>query len=120
MRIAYIWLDDVRPFGGGIHALHDYDCYTVHSVNEAIDIITSCELAHEKFILNLDHDLGDYAKDGGDGYKLVEWLIETGRNTKNYVVQCHSMNPVGKANILALYNRYFPPFDEDYFFEERD
>ena len=27
--IAYIWLDDVRPFGGGIHAVHDYDCYVV-------------------------------------------------------------------------------------------
>ena len=118
MRIAYIWLDDVRPFGGGgIHALHDYDCYTVRSVNEAIDIITSCEPAHEKFILNLDHDLGDYAKDGGDGYKLVEWLIETGRNTNNYQVCCHSMNPVGKEHIIGLRNRYWEPFDEEFFNE---
>lgn len=116
MRIAYIWLDDVRPFGGGIQALHDYDCYTVHSVNEAIDIITCCELAHEKFILNLDHDLGDYAKDGGDGYKLVEWLIETGRNTNNYQICCHSMNPVGKEHIIGLRDRYWEPFNEEEFF----
>lgn len=116
--IAYIWLDDVRPFGGGVQALHDYDCYAVHSVNEAKDIIMSCENAHSRFILDLDHDLGDYAKDGGDGYKLVEWLIETGRNTNHYAVQCHSMNPVGREHILGLRNRYWKPFDEEEFFRK--
>lgn len=118
--IAYIWLDDVRPFGGGIHAVHDYDCYIAHSVNEAKDLITICENERTRFIIDIDHDLGDYAKDGGDGYKLVEWLIETGRNTNHYAVQCHSMNPVGKAHILGLRDRYWEPFDEEEFFYGKD
>ena len=93
--IAYIWLDDVRPFGGGIQALHDYDCYTVYSVNEAKDIITSCESAHTRFILDLDHDLGDYANDGGDGYKLT-------RNAKDYVITDIRIGDAILADVKAM------------------
>ena len=102
--ITYLWLDDMRP----INNVHDYDCITAHSVNEAKWLIIQAEQnGQTRFLFDLDHDLGDYASDGGDGYKLVEWLIETGRNTSNYIIQCHSMNPVGKEHILGLYKRYW-------------
>ena len=26
--------------------------------------------------INCDHDLGDYASDGGDGIKLIDWLVK--------------------------------------------
>ena len=121
LNITYVWLDDVRPLGGEgtayIGILHDYDCVVAHSVNEAKEAIIHAEQAGQnRFILNLDHDLGDYAKDGGDGYKLVEWLIETGRNTNDYFVCCHSMNPVGKEHILGLRDRYWNPFNEEDFY----
>lgn len=120
-RVFCLWVDDIRPMNFCTQMLHDYNCNSVKSVNQAKRAIENGEkMGCDRFIIDLDHDLGDFAFDGGDGYELVKWLIETERNTKNYVVQCHSMNVVGRNNILALYNRYFPPFDEDYFFEERE
>ena len=50
-----IWLDDIKPAPNGyIHC---------HSVNEAIELIKNAKEPIEQ--LDLDHDLGDYAFDGG-------------------------------------------------------
>ena len=74
-----IWLDDERDAPDGyIHC---------HSVNETINTIQFYEkysVAIEE--LNLDHDLGVYAKDGGDAIKLIDWLCmrETGSLWKSY------------------------------------
>lgn len=105
-----IWLDDVRqPCNNKSYATDvSNDWVIAHSVNEAIQAILCAEQnGCKNFTLDLDHDLGDYAKDGGDGYKLVEWLIETNRNINDYYVCCHSMNPVGKEHILGLRDRYW-------------
>lgn len=53
-------------------------------------------------LLDLDHDLGDYAKFGGDGIRLLDWLEETGRN---YPIRIHSANPVGVANMRRIIQR---------------
>ena len=53
-------------------------------------------------LIDIDHDLGDYAKDGGDGVKLLDWLEETGRH---YPIRIHSMNPVGAANMRRIIER---------------
>ena len=92
-----IWLDDVRDAPEGyVH---------VHSVNEAKQLIEDCERKGEKIdLLNLDHDLGDYAPDGGDGIKLVDWLAETGRR---YPIKLHTMNPVGRDNMQRIIDRYW-------------
>lgn len=121
--IMYLWLDDVRPLGGEgtsyIGLIQEYECVVAHSVNQAKMLIEIAEHnGYEKFILDLDHDLGDYAGDGGDGYELVKWLVETGRNTDNYRVYCHSMNPVGATNILKMRDRYWPEQDDDRFYGE--
>ncbi|MGH3430932.1 MAG: cyclic-phosphate processing receiver domain-containing protein [Mycobacteriales bacterium] len=44
-------------------------------MNEAIMLL---EL-HDCTYASLDHDLGDYAEDGGDGYRLVLWMVEPDR-----------------------------------------
>lgn len=92
-----IWLDDVRDAPEGyIH---------VHSVNEAKNLIVQLEQTNQKIdLLNLDHDLGDYARDGGDGIKLVDWLAETGRH---YPIKLHTMNPVGRDNMQRIIDRYW-------------
>ena len=92
-----IWLDDVRPAPAGyVH---------VRSVNEAKAKIFYAEGYHIKIeLLDLDHDLGDYAKDGGDGIRLVQWLAETHRH---YPIILHTMNPVGRHNMQALIDRYW-------------
>lgn len=93
-----LWLDDIRqtPF--------DYT-HTAKSVNEAKHIIETAEQNHDTIeLLDLDHDLGDYATDGGDAIKLLDWLIE--RNTF-YPIHLHTANPVGRANMERLINRYW-------------
>lgn len=97
-----IWVDDVRPAPKG---------YTwVRSVNGAIDIIeeypkelnVDANMEYQIEIINIDHDAGDYAQDGGDYIKLLDWLEETGRD---YPIHIHSMNPVGVANMRAIIKR---------------
>ena len=74
------------------------------SVNKAKHYI--CVWEYQMFkeieLIDIDHDAGDYAKDGGDYIKLLDWLEETGRN---YPIRIHSMNPVGVANMRAIIQR---------------
>jgi hypothetical protein len=50
-------------------------------------------------IIDIDHDAGEYASDGGDYIRLLDWLEETGRN---YPIRIHSANPVGVGNMRAI------------------
>lgn len=98
-----LWVDDVRPA--------PYGYRLARSVNEAKrDIkdyeIMRCVSGGKKYyiieVIDIDHDVGDYAKYGGDYIKLLDWLEETGRN---YPIHIHSMNPVGIANMRAIIKR---------------
>ena len=92
-----IWLDDLRPAPEGFK--------TVQSVNEAVALILDAENNNiEIEVLDLDHDLGDYSKDGGDAIKLLDWLAERGTF---YPVRIHTANPVGRANMERMLNRYW-------------
>ena len=93
-----IWLDDEREAPEGYRHCH--------SVNETIKLIKDCE-RNTVYIseLNLDHDLGEYAKDGGDAIKLLDFLVQ--RETF-YRVELHTANPVGRANMQRTINRYWP------------
>ena len=92
-----IWLDDVREAPTGyVHC---------HSVNEATKRIVEYEKEHAVIdVIDCDHDLGDYASDGGDGIKLIDWLAE--RKTF-YPIILHTMNPVGRDNMLREIERYW-------------
>ena len=88
-----IWVDDIRP------APNDYYwCKTVNSVKRLLcdAHIINC---YDIVVIDLDHDAGDYAKEGGDYIKILDWLEETGRR---YPIHIHSMNPVGVANMRAI------------------
>jgi hypothetical protein len=91
-----LWIDDVRPAPEGY--------VWCKSVNEAIDLLS--DLINfgidDIEVLDIDHDAGDYAKDGGDYIKILDWLEETDRN---YPIRIHSMNPVGVANMRAIIQR---------------
>lgn len=91
-----LWLDDVRPAPEGYWLAE-----SVNSAKLAIQIVEdSNSLTVE--LIDLDHDAGDYANDGGDYIKLLDWLEETGRN---YPIRIHSMNPVGCANMRRIIER---------------
>ena len=107
-----IWIDDCRP------APEDY--ISVCSVNDAKAFIEKLESGHEEIgiddngypcikrwvfeieLIDVDHDAGIYADEGGDYIKLLDWLEETGRN---YPIRIHSQNPVGVANMRAIIER---------------
>ena len=97
-----LWIDDVRP------ALDGY--FWCKSVNQAINIISTYgyrvdwdnNIVDEIELIDIDHDAGNYAKDGGDYIKLLNWLEETGRN---YPIRIHSMNPVGVKNMRRIIQR---------------
>ena len=99
-----LWIDDVRPAPEGY--------VWFKSVNEAKRCIQMSEaLVLDNRIdgypdgidkleyLDIDHDAGDYAKDGGDYIKLLDWLEETNRN---YPIRIHSQNPVGVENMRRI------------------
>ena len=97
-----LWIDDVRPAPEGY--------VRAWSVNRAIEEILYFERMYERRpipefeieLIDVDHDSGDYASDGGDYIRLLDWLEETGRN---YPIRIHSMNPVGIANMRAIIQR---------------
>ena len=98
----YIWLDD-----DDTRKKPEIDLIHFHSVNETKSFIESHEGV---YVLDLDHDLGEYADDGGDAIKLIYWLVENGYNeNENYTFSfnIHTMNPVGRENMKAMIERYF-------------
>ena len=103
-----IWLDDIRP------APND-DWLVVTSVNNATRVLSAirilkccCMNAGVEFAeLSLDHDLGDFVYDGGDGIKVLDWMAENDFWPTNKPT-VHSMNAVGGQQMLALIDRYWP------------
>lgn len=106
-----LWIDDVRPAPTGY--------YRVLSVSDAKSIIENAERRYDEYglaafyegevkhqlpitLIDIDHDAGDFACDGGDYIKLLDWLEETGRK---YPIRIHSMNPVGVDNMRRIIQR---------------
>lgn len=101
-----IWLDDQYDDENTSSRAIPKGYVGAHSVNEVKSLIEDAESRGEEIeMLDLDNDLGDYSEDGGDGHKLLEWLIE--RETF-YPINIHSMNTVEKENMIRTINRYWP------------
>lgn len=103
--LIIIWVDDLRepPQQKGYR--------WVKSVNEAKAAIEDFEKKLDKGVMHpfaeiryidIDHDAGDYAFDGGDYIKLLDWLEERGAC---YDIRIHSMNPVGRENMRRIIER---------------
>lgn len=97
-----LWIDDVRPAPDGY--------VWIKSVNRAKDFIEIYENIYRRtkdyydqiHLIDIDHDSGEYAENGGDYIKLLDWLEETGRS---YPIRIHSMNVVGRENMRAIIRR---------------
>jgi hypothetical protein len=114
-----LWLDDERkPPPGYSH--------WVKSADECIEALKSGKYDH----VSLDHDLADeHYKEGGwmphvskekTGQAVVDWMIENSWWPAE--VRVHTMNPVGRKNMLTALLRYAPtttrvwvrfPYEED-------
>lgn len=95
-----LWIDDLREAPDGY--------VWAKSVNDAkYHIMLSEDTWHGELtgkvsIIDIDHDAGDYAYDGGDYIKLLDWLEETGRS---YPIHIHSQNVVGVENMRRIIER---------------
>lgn len=89
-----LWVDDLRLAPNGA------EWAWARSVHEAMLLIMNTESRNYPFeLIDIDHDAGEYAKNGGDYIRLLDWLEETGRD---YPIHIHSMNPVGIQNMRAI------------------
>jgi hypothetical protein len=91
-----LWIDDVRPAPEGY-----IWCKSVNQTKFLIELTTP-DFNEKPELLDIDHDAGDFAYDGGDYIKLLDWLEETGRN---YPIRIHSANPVGVQNMRRIIER---------------
>lgn len=96
-----LWIDDIRPAPEGFH--------WCQSVNEAItvirfseDVLFATRPDRNIELIDIGHDAGDFAYDGGDYIKVLDWLEATGRS---YPIHIHSMNPVGVERMRAIIER---------------
>lgn len=109
-----LWIDDIRN-------PEDFRKECAHYPNERIIWCKSVYEAIKTYSLwgnnlddsditiaeiDMDHDAGDYAKDGGDYIRFLDWLEMT--HPRDFVKlkwRFHSMNPVGIQNMLAILRR---------------
>lgn len=101
-----IWVDDVRSAPNGY--------IWCKSVNETLDTIFRYRF-NEITEINLDHDAGDYAWQGGDFIEILRQLEELcnvpnmfkrsfwrNKCKNEYTFVLHSMNPVGVENMRRI------------------
>ena len=107
-----LWLDDVRdPIKFRKKSPDSWRLYErviwCHSVNEAINTWLNLEDDNDCRIveIDLDHDAGDFAFDGGDYIKFLDWLEEHKVDFTKIAWRIHSYNPVGVQNMIAILRR---------------
>ena len=91
--ILKIWVDDVRPAPEGYVWLKRVN--EVKKYRADPQILCNQEIK----LIDLDHDAGDYAKDGGDYIKILDYLEIVGYNGD---LRIHSMNAVGVQNMRNI------------------
>ena len=108
-----LWIDDWREPPSGYIWLK--------STREALQFITNQENSASIVLIDLDHDSGEYSRDGGDYINIlkelerlshkkitVSGLVVPGywhSQCINYKFRLHSMNPVGVQNMRAILQR---------------
>ena len=106
-----LWLDDCRPAPEGYKWIKSV--YAAKNFIEGIEeifgdnyFLYNPSTGEKRYVnielIDIDHDAGEYANNGGDYIKLLDWLEETGRN---YPIRIHSMNPIGAANMRRIIER---------------
>lgn len=96
-----LWIDDIREAPEGYTW-----CRSVgdakYCIKRSIYPTNNGKVFEPIELIDIDHDAGDYAWDGGDYIKLLDWLEE---NNYNIPIHIHSMNPVGVQNMRAIIQR---------------
>ena len=91
-----LWIDDWRPAPTGF-----FHCETTNHAITTIEILRNRE--HSIELIDIDHDAGNFASDGGDYIKVLEWMEREGIN--DIPIRIHSQNPVGVQNMRLIIQR---------------
>lgn len=92
-----IWVDDVHEIPEGYIG--------AKSVNETIALMEEIERKGGQItLIDMDYDLGDFARFGEDAIKILDYLAE--RETF-YPIAIHTANPVGRANMERMIKRFW-------------
>lgn len=97
-NLIYLYLDDERSCP--TYIMDKYSTITVRDAQTAIDTIEYFTSVGTEICIDFDHDLGE----GKSGYDVAKYIVENQIPIAGYRV--HSMNPVGKWNIIQLLDRY--------------
>lgn len=108
-----MWVDDIRPAPDG------YEWFK--SVNEVFEFLSMefdfCIMMREQLeiLLDLDHDAGEYANQGGDYIEILNAIERNNHFRKEHnnpeiyeiipTIHIHSMNPVGVENMRRVIQR---------------
>ena len=90
-----LWIDDLRPAPEGY--------IWCKSTNEAIRQIKIARKNNVNIdLIDIDHDAGEYAADGGDYIRVLGYLEF---HLIGIPIRIHSMNPVGVENMRRIIQR---------------
>ena len=89
-----LWIDDCRtpPIEG--------EWIWLKTVNGTIDFLNRFKGMNMIELISLDHDAGDFAKDGGDYIRILDWM--EANDYDKITIHIHSRNPVGVANMNRI------------------
>ena len=102
-----IWIDDERPAPDGYRWCRTYD-----QAIATIEYFDSCENGIDEICF--DHDLSGEKT----GYDIAKYIVEKHIAIGSYHV--HSMNPVGRKNIIALMTHYGYNYRTPQYIQERE
>lgn len=103
-----LWIDDVRPAPEGYIWARSTDdaIFIINAYSKLLDYI--CYKIEEPQtlpwfeVIDIDHDAGDYADQGGDFIKILDWMEE---HHLKAPIRIHSQNPVGVENMRRIIKR---------------
>lgn len=105
MNNQFLFIDDIRNVED-IYGQTNDNWAIVRSYNEFVEYITNSGMP---ILISFDHDLADVlTPNEKTGYDCAQYLIEYCLNNNAVLPQynVHSMNPVGKQNILSLLSNF--------------
>ncbi len=102
-----LWIDDVRPAPEGYVWCKSVE-ETITKILEETEYNRMAYIPEDIELIDLDHDAGDYANQGGDYIKILDWLESDGYPLFNVHIKAfkiHSANPVGVQNMRRIIER---------------
>ena len=92
-----LWIDDIRPAPTGFIWVK-----TVKEAKAAIRFYERTFSCEDIIVISLDHDAGEFARDGKDYIEVLNWLETEGIVDTGYFFHIHSMNVVGAENMRRI------------------